>query len=628
VVQRFIRYLRVISFLLFGAGRLYGQSLEIKGPADLDIHPTDVIIWQGVQALSMPDGRLMIGARLTTKDGFSIYQKRLTFEGPSGYGLRLATEPPTRMQDDPMGDGPVAVYDGGDFEIELKGDRPFQGNEVTLRITFLGCTSKICLFPYTQELKLPVYVSTETTASASPLSDSPGDGSTTTSATESPTPSAEVTDGATQSAPRTATISEGPAISGLTFEQRYAAKLESGELSWSLVLLVVFLGGVATNLTPCVFPMIPITLRLLAKQGQRPVTASIVYASGIVLTYTGLGLVASLGGGVFGSFLAHPGVNIAFGILFLCLGATMLGFGDLSKLQNLGAQLGSSPSSSYLNALGMGAGAGLVAAPCTGPIMAALLAYATKLQSTSQSTLLFFVYSAGFALPYVFLGFAARRVASFKVSPRVQVGVKMLFAAAMVGLAFYYFKNPAYQLLKSLSGYWWGMAAGLLAVGLILSTLVLRNMHLLHVKSAHLLPTLVLGLGLFAGVQWATGADVKPRLHWLKDEASAYALAIKEQKPILVDGWADWCVACKQMDQTTFVDPEVISLLQEGWVYVKLDLTELNDTNEALAQKYDMQGLPTLVLIPPSGDLQQSRKLAGYVSPDRLLQELRAFSGK
>ncbi|MFY7928583.1 MAG: hypothetical protein ACOVS5_06900, partial [Oligoflexus sp.] len=75
-------------------------------------------------------------------------------------------------------------------------------------------------------------------------------------------------------------------------------------------------------------------------------------------------------------------------------------------------------------------------------------------------------------------------------------------------------------------------------------------------------------------------------------------------------------------------DPEVISLLQEGWVYVKLDLTELNDTNEALAQKYDMQGLPTLVLIPPSGDLQQSRKLAGYVSPDRLLQELRAFSGK
>ena len=204
----------------------------------------------------------------------------------------------------------------------------------------------------------------------------------------------------------------------------------------------------------------------------------------------------------------------------------------------------------------------------------------------------------------------------------------MLFAAAMVGLAFYYFKNPAYQLLKSLSGYWWGMAAGLLAVGLILSTLVLRNMHLLHVKSAHLLPTLVLGLGLFAGVQWATGADVKPRLHWLKDEASAYALAIKEQKPILVDGWADWCVACKQMDQTTFVDPEVISLLQEGWVYVKLDLTELNDTNEALAQKYDMQGLPTLVLIPPSGDLQQSRKLAGYVSPDRLLQELRAFSGK
>lgn len=605
--------------LALGPMPLKAQDLPLPGKGQRDIHPSDVIIWSAAQAIAEPDGRVLIGLRLSTRDNFSIYKDKLTIEGPATHSLRIISEAPSRRQNDPMGEGEVDVFDGGDFEVELKGDAPFTASSVKLQISFLGCTQRICLWPYTETLEIPVYAKSasaaspaEAPAAAAPSNEAPAGGLSDLSAPGDH--------------PEQAAISPGSG-GQLSLEERYAERLQGGELSFILVLLVVLLGGVATNLTPCVFPMIPITIRLLSKQGHRPLAAALVYASGIVLTYTSLGLIASLSGGIFGSLLANPLVNIAFALIFIVLGLTMLGFGDLSKLQNLGAQLGAGKAS-YLNAFGMGAGAGLVAAPCTGPIMGALLAYATKLGSPSQALLLFFLYSLGFALPYVFLGIAANRVATIRVGPRVQVGTKIFFAAAMFALAAYYLKNPAHQALLAFTGYWSTAALTLLGLSLVLVAVVVRHPHLIHLRSAYLLPTFVLGLGLFAAIQWANGADIKTQLHWNKDEAAAYATAKAENKPLLIDGWADWCVACKKMDQTTFVDPGVISLLQDDWVLVKLDFTETTEANEALGEKYEMPGLPTLVLVPSDGDLSRSKKLVGYINAERLQQELRAFTGK
>ncbi|MDQ3233103.1 MAG: thioredoxin family protein, partial [Pseudobdellovibrionaceae bacterium] len=506
---------------------------------------------------------------------------------------------------DPVEGGQIEVYDGGDFEIELMGTQKFAEPTLPIGITFLGCTHQICLFPYTQQLKIPVY------SDASSLS---------TKAPNALQDFSTPTDTASK-------ISEGPNSDHLTTEEKYAERLKSGELPWALVLLVVFLGGIATNLTPCVFPMIPITLRLLAQQGHARLASVIVYALGIIVTYTGLGLVATLSGGIFGSVLANPWVNVAFAIIFAILGLTMLGFGDLSKLQAFGSQMGAGKSS-FLNAFGMGAGAGLVAAPCTGPIMGALLAYATTLNSVGQSVGLFFLYSTGFALPYVFLGMAAKRVTAFKVSPRVQVSVKILFSAAMYALALYYLKNPLQAWLKPVQGHWYQLFIGLLIISLPILIVIVRSSSLILRKSTQLAPTILFGCALFAGIQWMTGSDVATKVAWISDDATAYSEAQKAGRPILVDGWADWCPACKDMDKTTFQEPEVISLLQEEWVTVKLDMTQQMEADEALAQKYGMIGLPTLVLVPADGDLTKSRKITGYVGKQRLLDELRSFKGK
>ncbi len=600
----------IMTFLTFSLPGLVAQEFDPDGKTRLDIRPNDVIIWEGVQAVQDRDGHLLVGLRLRTKDNFSIYKSRLKVQARGGFIASIKSAPTPRLQEDPLGEGQVEVYDGGDFEIELIGTEKYTDSMLSVGVTFLGCTHKICLFPYTEELEIPVYNDTSGISAAASTSEE----STGLKDFSSPTDTA-------------ATISEAPSTSHLTTEEKYAERLKSGQLPWGIVLLVVFLGGVATNLTPCVFPMIPITLRLLAQQGHARLASTLVYALGIIVTYTGLGLVATLGGGVFGSILANPWVNVGFAIIFVVLGMTMLGFGDLSKLQAFGSQMGAGKSS-FLNAFGMGAGAGLVAAPCTGPIMGALLAYATTLNSVGQSLGLFFLYSTGFALPYVFLGMAAKRVTAFKVSPRIQVSVKILFSAAMYALALYYLKNPLQEWIKPVQGYWFKLFIGLLVISLPILILIVRNSSLILRKGVQLAPTILLGCALFAGIQWLSGGDISTKLDWLKDESTAYTEAQKTGRPILIDGWADWCIACKDMDKTTFQDPEVISLLQDEWVIVKLDMTQNTDADMALAEKYGMPGLPTLVLVPADGDLSRSRTLTGYVGAKRLLDELRSFKGK
>lgn len=625
--------LKALLAALFAALMTYAPAVAAQefnpnagNSGNTDINPTDVIIWNGINATADDQGNVNVSLRLETRDNFSIYKSKLELRGPSGYSLAVKTEPIARKQDDPLGEGIVEVYDAGDFELSLKGDKAYTDTTLSIFVTFLGCTQSICLFPYTQELKIPVYKGNATAAPTE--SDTAGDSGKTIEAVEDDAESAAPVATPTQAVEATQAIDATAEKEVLTFEEQYAERLKSGELPFALLLLVIFLGGIATNLTPCVFPMIPITLRLLARQGHKPLPGTLLYASGIIVTYTALGIAASLSGGLFGSILANTWVNVAFALIFLLLGITMLGFGNLSKLQNLGALLGSGKSS-HLNSFGMGAGAGLVAAPCTGPIMGALLAYSTQLGDPLKSLLLFFLYSLGFALPYVFLGLAANRVTAFKVGPRIQVAIKMVFAAAMFGLAAYYLKNPVYEALRSVNGHWLTLTIVFGVLGLLGVAVILRSSHLMHTKHVQLLPSFLLGLALFAMVQRLTGNDLVSTLNWFKDEKKAYEFAAATGKPMLVDGWADWCVACKDMEKTTFQDPAVISVLQDNFVLVKLDLTSLDDpVNEALAQKYDMQGLPTLVFVPSNGDMSGSKKITGFTSAERLLQEMKAFQGR
>lgn len=563
---------------------------ELEGKAQ-DIRPQDIVHWEPFDAQEQDDGKVAVSVRMTASDGWKVYATNLAFSGPAGFKLVGTTPPPARKFMDPISNEEVDVYDGGEFTVTFQSVAKWQEPTFPLSAKYVGCTNVICLFPYTETMAVPF----RTQAPASIGVD--------------PTP------GATD-----------PSLEEEDLQSRMARMLTGGDLSIGALFALVFVGGLLSNLTPCVYPMIPITLRLLAPKGASPYLRASWYALGIVVTYSALGLVAALSGGLFGSLLASKAFNITFAIIMMSLGISMLGFGNFARLQMLGSKLGGGKPSSK-NAFLMGTGAGLVAAPCTGPILAALLAYAAKNNAgPGMSTGLLACYSVGFALPYMFLGGAAAKMSSVKIPHHFQVAVKLLFASIMFGLGLYYLRIPFYSVLDQLKPYWETAAIGGLVGGLILSAIWVLVPALQMSKKTMIFPTIVLGTGIFATTQWATSTPVHASAgqHY-SSETDAFAAGKSAMKPILIDMWAEWCEACKKMDGTTFTDPKVIELLDTGWVSAKLDLTEDSDFNTEIQTRYGLQSLPTLVMLPADGDMSKKELITGYVSAGTLLNHLRQF---
>ncbi len=569
-----------------------------------NIRPQDVVTWQGFDAVETTADHVTALFRLTLNNSWKIYASNLKFGGPPGFSVSKVTPPPARRFLDPMSGQEVDVYEGGEFEIIYSGAPRWNQKAFPVTITYVGCTDVICLFPYSQNLELPF------TPMVAPAPTAPSQGDPKVSPEASPQG-----DKAPQ-APKAAANDLG------SLESSLAQRLASPS-SFGLLLLIVFVGGLLSNLTPCVYPMIPITLRVLARQGGNPHLNAAAYAGGIVITYTALGLIASLSGGLFGSLLASKSLNLVFAALMLGLGLTMIGFGDLSKIQMLGQKLGSGKPSLH-NTFAMGIGAGFVAAPCTGPILAALLAYTARRESSvAASSVLLLVYSIGFGLPYMALGGAASKVSRIKLNPMIQIGVKILFASVMFGLALYYLRIPLYGFIESMRGSWQPIAISFLGIGVLVLGVWLSSPVLSTNKLATILPTTILGIGIFATSQWLTTATAS--VAWLKDEGEAFRLAQTTGKPVLIDMWAEWCEACKKMDATTFKDSLILEEVERYWIPLKLDLTELDEKSEKIQSHYNVQSLPTLVLSSPTKDHTRYKNLGGFVSAGELIQHLAEY---
>jgi thiol:disulfide interchange protein DsbD len=326
--------------------------------------------------------------------------------------------------------------------------------------------------------------------------------------------------------------------------------------------------------------------------------------------------------------MASSGFSIVVGLVMMGLGITMLGFGNLSFLQSIGNRMGTGKSS-VKNAFFMGTGAGLVASPCTGPILATLLTVAASNADFLRSSLYLFVYSFGFAVPYVFLGRASVNLSKKRVPPRLQIIVKLFFASVMFALGFYYLRIPAYGLLKSLNEAWSTISMVSLAAGAAIGFWVSISPKLQLKKGIQIVPSILFGLGIFAGTQWMSASNTKAlqaTLDWYDSEEAGFSAAARLGSPILVDAWAEWCEACKKMDATTFVDPTLVKKLKDdNWVLIKLDVTQTNEKNEAILAKYKIQSLPTLTLLRPGGDMGESRQILGYVSGKSLLKHIEEF---
>jgi cytochrome c-type biogenesis protein len=236
-------------------------------------------------------------------------------------------------------------------------------------------------------------------------------------------------------------------VSSITMEPGLAAQLSS---SPATALPVLFGAGVLTSLTPCVYPMIPITAAIVggqsvagaAPQGSRwrPVALTLVYVLGVALVYSALGLFAGMTGSLFGAISTNRWALLAMGNLLLLAALAMLDVLPVrlpAALMNRAATAGA--SGRFFGAFVMGAMSGLVAAPCSAPVMAAVLTWVASTRSAGIGFLYLFVFSLGMCTLLVAVGVSSGAVARMPRAGMWMVWVKRVFAVAMFGAAEYYF---------------------------------------------------------------------------------------------------------------------------------------------------------------------------------------------
>ncbi len=410
-----------------------------------------------------------------------------------------------------------------------------------------------------------------------------------------------------------------------------AAVLASGRL-WAATG-IVFVGGLLTALTPCVYPLIPITVGILGGRtgaGARPnrrrsALLTSVYILGMATMFVALGLVAARSGKVFGvKTLSNPWVVGGLALFFTIMAASMFGAFDLALPPALAARLDKVGGAGVSGAFGMGLVAGIVAAPCTGPVLLSILAYIGAHQSMVLGATLLFFYALGIGVPFFLIG-----VFSFslgKSGPWMDA-VKSLFGIALLALAAGYLRDVVPGLKEALPGGPWAVAAAAAAVGVgLLLGAVHRSFHGAwreKVLKAAGVALVVLGVSLRFGFEGTARAEcVDPGdptcrnagVAWTHDLDAGLARARSEGRPVFIDFYADWCGACKELDSKTYVDRGVRQASRR-FVAIKVDGTREDDALDAIYDRFGVEGLPTVVFIDSRGNVLKEPRVAGFVPP-------------
>jgi len=400
------------------------------------------------------------------------------------------------------------------------------------------------------------------------------------------------------------------------------SEYEQRGLGW--MYLASFGFGFLTSLTPCVYPMIPITLAIFGARGEgvtrrRALLLATAYVVGMGTTYAVLGVTFALVSGAtnFGTQLGQPAVVIPLVALFVALAASMFGAFELNLPSGLQARLNQIGGKGFAGAFAMGLVGGLIAAPCTGPFLAGLLTYVATTGSVVGGGSLLFVYALGMGVLFWVLAAAALSLpksGAWMESVKSIAGILLLFAAL------YYLRPIVRDLRMFASPELWFLLA---AIGVVVAGLLLGAVKLsFHGPWSHRIRK---GAGVALIVAGAYGAcdwklTPKQRLPWVHDETAAFARAEAEGKGVMVDFGAAWCTPCDELE-LTFGDDEVYGAITKSFVPLKLDVTELTDANYELRGRYGAKTLPSVIFLDPKGRvLGRANK---FLEPAEMMQVVR-----
>ncbi|QGW67031.1 protein-disulfide reductase DsbD [Lysobacter soli] len=625
-------------------GGLLGQNAG-TGTDALPLPPEQAF---GFEAIAGDGNTLLL--RFTPARGYYLYRDKTTLKldaaaTKAGFALGAPRWPKgVAHRDEHFGD--VTVYfDQIDVPVPVSARTT---EPATLRLTagFQGCqTDGICYPPMTRvvDVALPARKvqaisngpSTQLPLAAGEQGAAPAQPPASDTAV-APTPTAPAPSAATSTGDR------APATNAANGEQAEDARLAaalSGKGRW-FALLTFFALGLGLSFTPCVLPMIPILSGLIAGQGpnlgvRRALTLSFVYVLASALVFTAAGVVAGLVGANLQVAFQTPWVIVAFAALFVVLSLSSFGLYELQLPSALRSKLGAMSDRQRGGSLAgvamMGALSALIVGPCVAPPLAAAVLYIGQTQDPAFGGAALFLLAMGMGVPLLVFGVAAGK--GLPTSGPWMVAVQRAFGFVFLGLAVWMLSRivPAPVTLAL-----WGVL--LLAAAATTATAVRNSRH----DGARIMGwTAALVLGLFGAAQLVGamagsrdpfkplaglvggGAQVEAELPFRKIKSTAdldreIAAAQAAGKPLMLDFYADWCVACKEMEKYTFPDPAVHKAL-DGFVLLKADVTANDDVDQALMKRLGIIG-PPATLWYQGGAERRELRLFGFEEAENFVE--------
>jgi thiol:disulfide interchange protein DsbD len=435
-----------------------------------------------------------------------------------------------------------------------------------------------------------------------------------------------------------AAINDSPQIDEETqSEQHQLADMLKGDSIW-LTLLAFFVGGLLLSFTPCVFPMYPILTGIIVGQGDKLSTAkafrlSFAYVQGMAITYTLLGIVVALAGAQFQAMFQHPAVLVALSILFIFLALSMFGTFNLAlpsswqnKLNNIS---NSQKGGSYFGVVVMGAISGLVASPCTTAPLTGALLYISQSGDIWLGASALYALSLGMGLPLLVLGSSGGKLLPkagtwMTVIKNVfgllllavpiflmerflpEVVTQSLWAVLVLASAGYFYTvNQQTQ-----NNFWFGFRSIVIFVMIFFGASQVNQL---------INPTL----------KTATTED-SAQQHFVKvktvaELAQAVEKANSKGKTVMVDLYADWCIACKEFEKYTFNEPQVQQALKNT-VLIQIDMSDFDSPNNAeFAKKYQVLGLPSILFFDKNSKELTQQRVTGFMGAEQFTQHLKGI---
>ncbi|ABI73493.1 Protein-disulfide reductase [Shewanella frigidimarina NCIMB 400] len=539
-------------------------------------------------------------------EGYYLYRDKLQFSVDGAVIGDIELPHGKNHHDEYFGDQEV-FYSFVEIPIAFKEAQA----DAVFHVTFMGCAEgTLCYPPTKHDVTLTAIEANDGTLSSKKVIGAPDDAQASTTATDAP------------AAP-------------ITQQDTLNQMLQNDSLLWTLV---IFFGlGIGLALTPCVFPMYPILSGIIVGQGKKLSTAkaftlSMAYVQGMAITYSLLGLVVASAGLKFQAALQHPAILIFLAVMFVLLSLSMFGMYDLklpSKWQEkMNSMSNNQKGGNLIGVFMMGVISGLVASPCTTAPLSGVLIYVAQSGDLLQGFLALYVLSMGMGLPLLVIG-----TSGGKILPRAGAWmdiIKTIFGFLLISVSIVMIGRIWPGLVSDLL---WSLWAICLVAYLMHQNRLsefnwkqsTRGVFLLLALMASFsygFQAIMTGFGhktpdiTQAGVEGKTQNKENHfiRIKSLEDLEVELDKASISGKTVMLDLYADWCVACKEFEAITFKNKDVATRMSQ-MVLLQADVTASDDIDITLLEHYGVLGLPTLLMFNSDGKQREDLRVTGFMGP-------------